>query len=45
MVIMIIAKKDKNAEGALSVKAHFYDLRGNETTLPEGIVMGAIAVK
>jgi hypothetical protein len=44
MVIIIIAKKDKKADGTMSVKAHFYDLAGNETTLPEGIVMG-IAVE
>jgi hypothetical protein len=44
MIIMIIAKKDKKADGTMSVKAHFYDREGNETTLPKGIVMG-IAVE
>jgi hypothetical protein len=40
VVFAIVAKKDNNPEGTMSIKMHFYDEAGKEKTLPEGTVMG-----
>lgn len=40
MMLLVILKRDRNTEATMSMRIHFYDFAGNETTLPEGIVMG-----
>jgi hypothetical protein len=40
ITFLIVAKKDHNPEGTMSIRIHYYDDAGQETTLPEGTAVG-----
>jgi Restriction endonuclease len=39
MTMLCTLKKDRTTEETMSMRIHYYDLEGNETSLPEGILM------